>query len=474
MSTCQKSFLVIIVLIAVSGAGLILIGAKDYPGVTCASAGAHTTDGLLTISADLVQDKVLAHSEGKVSMALTLTAAQPVEQVDQPVPPVDLVVVLDRSGSMQGQKINDARVAVSQLLDWLQPKDRLALVTYSHDVETLSGLVPVNSNHRRRLIAAVAGVSAGGNTNLGGGLQQGIDILKQTPGAKRHRKLILISDGLANQGITDPQSLGHMAACGLDYNFAVSTVGVGYDFNEVLMTTLADQGAGQYYFLEDPRAFAQVFEKEFNSTRHMAASGIEIRIPLKDGVQLLEAGGFPVTRNGQYAVIRPGNLQTGRSRKLFLTFQVPTNKERQFSMGRILVHYLYKGNHRTLSNDHGLSVACVTDEREVITSIDKAQWSDQVLQEDYSRLKDEVADAIRKGEKEKALSKIQSYEDRNRQLNSVMQSPSVSQNLDQDVQHIRMKVEETFAGGAAEVAEKKKQHAKSLQYESYKVRRAKQ
>lgn len=473
MSTCKKSFLAVIILIAASGAGLALVGA-DYPGVTPTSAGAHTTDGLVTISADLVQDKVLTHSEGKVSMALTLTAAQPVEQADQSAPPVDLVVVLDRSGSMQGQKINDARVAVRQLLEWLQPKDRFALVTYSHDVENLSSLVPVNQFNRRQLTAAVGGVLAGGNTNLGGGLQEGIDILKQTPGAKRHRKLILISDGLANQGITDPQALGHMAACGIDYNFAVSTVGVGYDFNEVLMTTLADQGAGQYYFLEDPRTFAQVFEKEFNSTRHIAASGIEIRIPLKEGVQLLEAGGFPVTRDGQFAVIRPGDLQAGRSRKLFLSFQVPTEQARKFTLGRILVHYQHQGNHHTITNDHGLTVACVTDKQEVIASIDKAQWSDQVLQEDYSRLQDEVADAIRKGEKEKALLKIQSYESRNRRLNSVMQSPAVSQNLDQEVQNIRTKVEETFAGGAAEVAEKKKQHAKSLQYESYKVRRAKQ
>jgi Ca-activated chloride channel family protein len=340
-------------------------------------------------------------------------------------------------------------------------------------VRTISPLVPLDDAHRQPLAMAVARLSAGGGTNLGGGLQRGITLLMQSPGAGRQRKVILISDGLANQGVTDPYALGNMASAGVANHFGVSTVGVGYDFNEVLMTTLADYGAGQYYFLDNPQAFARVFEKEFNTTRLVAATAVEIRIPLKDGIQLTEAGGFPVKQDGSFAVIHPGDLQAGQSRKLFLTLTVPTDKEREFSLGQILMGYQHKGYSRALSDDTGLVVACVADQQAVNASIDATEWTQQVLQEDFSRLKDEVADAIRKGEKEKALSKIHSYEERNRELNSVIQSPSVSQNLDQDVQVMRMGVEETFAGKPAEVAEKKKQKAKVLQYESYQVRRDK-
>jgi Ca-activated chloride channel family protein len=117
---------------------------------------------------------------------------------------------------------------------------------------------------------------------------------------------MLISDGLANQGITSPRDLGQMAARATEWGVGVSTVGVGYDFNEVLMTTIADYGAGNYYFLENPQAFAEVFKKEFEATRNVVAGNAELRIPLHDGVQLLDAGGYPITMVGQSCRYSPG------------------------------------------------------------------------------------------------------------------------------------------------------------------------
>ena len=106
-------------------------------------------------------------------------------------------------------------------------------------------------------------VVAGGGTNLGGGLQQGINVLARTMSNGNQHKMILISDGLANQGITDPSILWDMAGGAYENRFSISTVGVGYDFNEILMTGIADHGAGQYYFLENPNAFAKVFEQTY-------------------------------------------------------------------------------------------------------------------------------------------------------------------------------------------------------------------
>ena len=156
----------------------------------------------------------------------------------------------------------------------------------------------------------------------------------QTTATHRQRKVILISDGLANHGITSPAELGAMAASASEYNLAVSTVGVGYDFNEVLMTTIADHGAGNYYFLENPQDFASVFEKEFETTRNVAAGGVEVRIPLRDGLQLVGAGGFPIKMEGNVAVIRPGNILAGQQRKIFLTYHVPTEQERTLFTGQ--------------------------------------------------------------------------------------------------------------------------------------------
>lgn len=472
MKTYKKGLLAIIGLIALTTAALAVMG----PGVSTTSVTpppVSSGDGLVTLNTQMVQDKVLRGSQGDVSVAVTLSAAQLPDNSDHPKQPVDLVIVLDRSGSMQGDKIGAARQAASRLLERLGAEDRMALVTYENSVHLVAPLTPMNSANRNHLLAAIGQIQADGGTNLGGGLQQGIDLFLNAPDSGRQRKIILISDGLANHGITDPQSLGRMAAVATDHHFAVSTVGVGLDFNELLMTTIADQGTGRYYFMEDPTAFAQVFEKEFQNTRQVAASDVEIRLPLAKGVQLVDAGGYPIKMQGDQAVIYPGSLISGGERNLFLTFRVPTDRERDLSLGQIQVRYQRNGKPHSLHSRTPLTVACVPDEREVVASMDKDTWSAQVVRDEYSRLKEAVADAVRKGDAVAAQECIQDYETKNRAINAAVGSAAVNEHLEKDVNLLRQSVADTFAGPPAAVAEKQKKQSKALQYESYQGRRGK-
>ena len=239
------------------------------------------------------------------------------------------------------------------------------------------------------------------------------------------------------------------------------------------MTTIANHGAGRYYFLENPNAFAKVFEKEFESTRNVAAAGLEIRMRLRDGQQLIHAGGYPVQVKDGWAVIHPGDLLSGQRRKLFLTFKVPTDQERRIDLGGFDIIYRHNGAPFDLHNSQTLTLACVADKAAVVSSIDRAAWGDQVVQEDYNQLREEVAAAVRKGEKEQALEQIHAYEARNRAINATVGSGKVADNLDQDLVRLRQSVEETFTGPPAAVAAKQKQISKSMQYESYQIRRDK-
>lgn len=474
MKTYKNGIFTLLFLITITSAALAYMGASESSVSTSSQHNSgNGTDGTISMHTALTQDKVMVGSDGNVAVALTLSAQNVPPSVKENMQPVDLVVVLDRSGSMNGQKINDAKSAVIDLLYRLTSQDRISIITYSNGVELLSPLVHVTNAGRENLAALVHRIGSGGGTNLGGGLNSGIATLMLPPETNRQRKVILISDGLANHGITSPAALGAMAANGAEYNIAVSTVGVGYDFNEILMTTIADHGAGNYYFLENPEAFARVFKKEFETTRNVAAGGIEIRIPLRDGLQLLSAGGFPIKTKNNVAVLRPGDLLAGQQRTIFLSYRVATNQERNFSLGDIEVHYIQDGNSKVISAPRELSIACVKNEQEVIASIDEDVWSEQVVKEDYNRLKSNVADAIRTGKKEDALQAIEEYETRTTALNSSVESGRVSENLEKDVEALRQSVHSTFAGAPAAVAEKKKQHAKSLQYESYQVRRDK-
>ena len=450
-------------------------------GVTCATlitnlAGtsqARSTSPHFAFDAALAQSKVLQGASGNISVALTLNGSELVGPTNEAIQPVDLIVVLDCSGSMSGQKIADARNGVLQLINYMGRDDRMGIITYSNGVEMLSPLVGLSGGQREHMSALIRQVRVGGGTNLGGGLQMGINTLMQRDISHRQRKVMLISDGLANQGITSPRDLGQMAARATEWGVSVSTVGVGYDFNELLMTTIADYGAGNYYFLENPQAFAEVFKKEFEATRNVVAGNAELRIPLAHGVQLIDAGGYPIKTVGNVAVIRLGDLLAGQQRKIYLTYRIPTNRLQSYELGDMKINYRHNDEELQVAGGQRFKIDCVEDKKAVVASIDKEVWSEQVVKEDFSKLKDTVANAVRSGKKQEALEAIEEYETKTGELNDSVGSAEVSRNLESDLAPLRQSVEQTFTGAPAAVAEKRKQQAKELQYESYKVRRDK-
>ncbi len=428
--------------------------------------------GILTLSGHLAQDKVICGGDGTVGLSLTLHADDVPELHQKDARHVDLVIVLDRSGSMQGRKIQDAKQAVLDLLANLSKRDRFALVSYSNGVRRHSNLLPVTATNRMLLASTIQEISADGGTNLGAGLQEGINVLM---GARRNgnlAKVILVSDGLANQGITNPTALGNMASVAVRKEFAISTVGVGADFNEHLMTTIANRGTGNYYYLENPNAFAAVFRKEFHNTKTAAATSVEVRIPLTGGMSLVDAGGYPVETSENQAVFYPGDVLSGQTRKLFLTLQVPTNEEATFEMKGITARYLQEGRPCSVSLSKPFKIACVKNQDEVFASINKSEWEQKVLRDDYNRLREEVAADIKQGNEKEALDRIDRYYHKQQAVNSVVGSSQVEDNLDKDLGELRGFVEETFQGEPEAVVHKQKQNAKALQYEGYSGRRS--
>jgi Ca-activated chloride channel family protein len=474
-TTRLKSFCLIIVLILATGAAM----AYSTGAVKSWLAGWHRpllqntpADSIpVTLSGQLVQNKVLQGSDGRVNLALTLRAPDNFGSDISTSPNVDIVIVLDRSGSMNGRKISDARQAVLNLLSCLSAQDRLALITYSDGVQVVSGLQRITAEQRKRLQTLISGVTASGATNLGAGLMAGIDVILSATDTGNAAKLILISDGLANKGITNSTRLSEMASIAVTKEFAVSTVGVGNDFNERLMTAIADHGAGNYYYLEDPLAFAEVFQQEFGYTKATVATNVSVALQLGDGISLVDAAGYPISIEKNLSIFYPGNLRAGQTRKLFLTLQVPTAIIKSFAIGRVNVRYRFNGQLMETVLHDSFEIACVEDPKEVEASIDEASWTEKVIQEDYNHLKQAVAADIKAGEKEKALQRIKSYHQEQEAINEAVKSEKVSRNLDRDLKNLQQTVEDTFSGTPAAVSAKQKSNAKALQYEGYQGRR---
>lgn len=466
ISTRIRSLGLIAVLVALSCATMVFARRQSAPPKP-------VSDGMLSMSGTLSRSKVHRGGDGEFVLTLDLVAPT-IQGRDIPRRAVDLVLVLDRSGSMEGYKIDYAKKAVQELIETLGAEDRFGMVTYSDSAVTNLRLTPVTESNRHLMREAVAGVRDGGGTNLEEGLRMGMELLTHSRGADRSGKVVLISDGLANQGITDPSDLGELASRATLEEFTVSAIGVGEDFNEFLMTHLADRGRGRYTYLDDPVRFAEVFMEEYFQSRNVVVSDLELSIELPEGVRLLHGSGYPIEHQGSRAVIRPGDMVSGQHRKIYLTLEMDTETERTISLRNVALAFRQSNSFRRISLNESFDVACVADSSEAFASIDREQWEKTVVEEEYNRLKEDVARDIAAGEELSAREKIDSYRKKQEIMNQSVGSDKVAENLEQGLSDLNHAVDGAFSGTPAEAAAEQKRTAKSLQFDGYSGRRSNQ
>jgi Ca-activated chloride channel family protein len=176
--------------------------------------------------------------------------------------PLHLSLVIDRSGSMSGQPLEEARRCAEFVLDGLQSTDRLAVVAYDDSVHTVFPAAPI-AGTREAIRAAIRRIDSGGSTDLHGGWLAGVQALVPQAGPHAVSRVILLSDGCANAGLCDPQAIWtqcrEVAAAGI----GTSTYGLGRAFNEELMIGMARTGHGRSYYGETAEDLIDPFREEF-------------------------------------------------------------------------------------------------------------------------------------------------------------------------------------------------------------------
>ncbi|HEV7868209.1 MAG TPA: VWA domain-containing protein [Chthoniobacteraceae bacterium] len=208
--------------------------------------------------------------------------------------PMNLAVVLDRSGSMQGAKIEKARQAANVALDQLGDDDVFSLVIYDNETQVLIAPQRVgDSRHRDELKAKIDRIRPGGGTALHAGVVLGSKQVRHAFEKERVNRVILLSDGLANVG---PSRTADLASLGRELRgdgIAVSTIGLGDDYNEDLMTALAEASSANYYYVKDAEKLPGIFSEEIGVARSLLARSVTIRINVPAGVRLKEIIGRP-------------------------------------------------------------------------------------------------------------------------------------------------------------------------------------
>ena len=205
-----------------------------------------------------------------------------VDPANFPRKPLDLVVVVDRSGSMASDgRIDKVRLGLTQMIDNLQDGDRMAVVSFS-DATTVDA--PLATLDRTALHATVDALVPGGGTNIYDGLDKGFAVLAQST-AERQRRVIFLSDGQATVGDTNQDDIISLSDRYIETGIGLTTIGVGADFDLALMRGLAEHGAGNFYFLQDTSSATEVFTEELDFFSSPIALDIQIAATAGSGYQ---------------------------------------------------------------------------------------------------------------------------------------------------------------------------------------------
>lgn len=213
--------------------------------------------------------------------------------------PLDLVVVVDTSGSMAtDQKMSYAKQGIHMLINGLDPEDRMALISYDTDVRVLSELQSVED--ATALHDAVDRLVPVGMTNFHGGLQTGLQTAADSVSTDRETRVIMLSDGVPTQGITSTTAILEMAEGYIADGIGLTTIGMGLDFNVELMRGLAERGAGNFYFLENSAAIEEVFAEELKYFVTPIADSVSMEVRSGKGYLLGEVSGTKLWETKSY------------------------------------------------------------------------------------------------------------------------------------------------------------------------------
>lgn len=271
-------------------------------------------------------DRRLVRSRWHSQRFVVARVEAPIARTDATRPPVNLAFVLDRSGSMSGGKLAVAARAVEEGVGRLQPTDRFAVVWFDDSVDVLVPGTPATADARRAAIERLRSVVAGGSTNLGAGWLAGCEQVATSLQDQGVNRVLLLTDGQANQGMTDPSELAHHAAELRLRGVSTSTFGVGDQFQEALLQGMAQAGGGHFRDIADAAAIADQLSSEIGESLEVVARDVELRLTLSDGVRVESLGAFPVTQVAGGSVVALGDLVSGQSLEVPLRLSFPVAK----------------------------------------------------------------------------------------------------------------------------------------------------
>ncbi|MDO5554966.1 MAG: VWA domain-containing protein [Planctomycetia bacterium] len=273
--------------------------------------------------------------------------------------PLNVAIVLDRSGSMNGSKIRQAKEAARCVVEQLNENDVLSLILYSDEAEVTVPATKVTD--RNAILAKIDAIEAGGMTALFDGTTQGIAEVKKFYDKERVNRVILLSDGLANVGPSGTGELKELGTKSGSDGIAVTTFGLGESYNEDLMLALAAASDGNHVFITNDSNMPEVFNAEFKFAAQVVAQDVQGTFIPGEEIKVLRCLNRDIDRDDNQITFRWNQLYSAHERYVILEVEVPASsasQERTLGTARI--------SYRNM-------VSRVTDE---LSSVAKVRFSD--------------------------------------------------------------------------------------------------
>jgi Ca-activated chloride channel family protein len=267
--------------------------------------------GLVEVATAVDRSEILAGKPGEVVLQVKVTARQPARARR---PPLNLAIVIDASGSMEGAPIESAKEAVRDVLGRLHGGDRAAIVSFGSVAKVLGAGTWDTDAPPAELVDAVEQLEAAGTTDLRAGLVAALEATAAWRDQDHLSRIILLSDGKPN----DPLGLTDLATLAGSQGMAIVAFGLGIEFDEALLADMARASGGSYKYLSGADQIAERFQTEILKLETLVARSVSVEVVPGPGIEVLEVSGWEDLSPGREAVVALGDLVGGKEREVLL------------------------------------------------------------------------------------------------------------------------------------------------------------
>jgi Ca-activated chloride channel family protein len=331
--------------------------ARDGEDRTDSASGASFTRvGALSVDARLGNPRLSGTSSSETFVLVNVKAQRDVSGKSTHG---HLAIAIDRSGSMAGKRIANAIAAAQGAVERLPDGDVVSVVDYANSGHVLVAPTELDASTRQRVVAQIGSLRASGETCISCGLDTTRSLLSQRPSAVE--RVLLLSDGQATAGITDLAGMRNAAASFRSAGATVTTIGVDVDYNERMMTAIAQETNGRHYFVATPEGLPSIFDQELSGLTRSVARGTELELDLAPGVELLDIADRSFQRDGSRVTVALGTFAAGEERSVLARVRVRAEApgNRPIATASLRFDDLVRDSHEELG---GKLVALFTDD----------------------------------------------------------------------------------------------------------------